>query len=640
MAHSIVIIGVGPRGTYALDFLSRVLVAYPLGRRVDVHLVEPGEMGPGSVYRTTQPGYLLMNTVASQLSASADEPVGPGDPFAPGPCMYRWLRAEGESIGPDDYPSRAAHGRYLTATLERICRRELPGVTIRRWPCRAIDIQPVAGRQRVVLDNGQPSIDADVVLLNTGHSAHGCVLQDGLAAFAADQAARGNHRIGFHRSAYPVEQRIAPLGPQVRLGVLGLGLTAIDAIIAATEGKGGRFERLADGRLVYRRSGDEPSIVAWSLPGLPPSARAVNQKGATFRHPARLLTPARVDALRVAAMARTGTRQLDFDRDVFPLVLREMEHAYYAALRGPDFAARYLAAAADDDDDLARARLLAEIEPGLRFSWAHLADPFAGRSFASKAELTAFLVGHMRQELVEAARGNLDGPYKAATDVLRDLRGNLRYAVEYGGLTAESHRAFDTGFWPLHNRIVAGPPAIRVEQLLALMAAGVLDLSFGPAPRLTVDGERGCYRLTPVAFPGESVEIDVLIDGRVQMPNVRTDRSPLIRALLGRGLVRPFTNTTHGVDYTPCGIDITEDHRVIGADGAASDRLSAMGILCEGPQLYTFVAAAPGVAARPFTEARDWALRVRRQLAQAEDAAAAAARGPTPVVDVRGHAHG
>lgn len=616
MGHSIAIIGVGPRGIYAIDFLTRMLSAYPLDERVDVHLVEPCEFGPGTVYRTTQPEYLLMNTISSQVTAFADERLGPLDPFEPGPAMHTWLQETGVTFGPDEYPSRAAHGRYLTAAFKALCSREIPRVKIHQWNCRAVDIQSVAGRHRITLEDGFAPIVADVVLLNTGHSTHASAMHDELSAFVAEQRQHGNQKIRFLPSIYPVERNIETLGPDVCLGILGLGLTAIDGITAATVGKGGRFERDAEGRLVYLPSGNEPRIVSWSLPGLPPSARAHNQKGATFRQPARFLTRQRIDALRNDALHRTGTRQLDFQSDVFPLLLLDMEYVYYTALRGQAFGARYLACA---EDSAARMQLLGEVPPESRFDWAHLAEPLAGRSFASKAEYTAFLKAFIREELAQASLGNIDGPYKAATDVLRDLRGNIRYAVEFGGLTAESHCWLDRVFWPLHNRIAAGPPASRLEELLALMEAGVLDISFGLAPSLTPCPEHGCFRLTTQAFPSDPCDIDVLIDGRIPQPNVRTDKSQLLGRLLGRGVVRPFTNTSNGRTYVPCGIDITEDNHVVGADGRVHDTIYAMGILCEGTQLYTFVAAAPGVGAKPLIEARNWAFQVRDHLRHLEE---------------------
>lgn len=614
--HSVAIIGIGPRGTYAIDFLTRILAAYPLDERVDVHLVEPHEFGAGNVYCTTQPEYLLMNTAASQLTAFADEKLGSLDPFEPGPSMHAWLQASGVALGPDEFPARAAHGRYLNAALKTICERALPRVTIHPWKCRALDLQSMDGRHQITLEEGFTPIMADVVLLTTGHSSHASAMHDKLSAFSAEQHRRGNKKIRFLPSIYPVERNIETLDADLCLGIVGLGLTFLDGLAAATVGKGGRFERDRLGQLVYHRSGNEPKIVSWSLKGLPPSARAHNQKGATFRQPAHFLTRPRIDALRAKALSRTGTRQLDFQRDVLPLLLLEMEYVYYNALCGRAFGARYLACA---EDSAARAQHIAEVEPGSRFHWDHLADPLAGRTFASKDEYTAVLKEKIREDIAEASLGNINGPYKAAADVLNDVQGNIRYAVEFAGLTAESHCWVDRVFWPLHHRIAAGPPSFRLEELLALMDAGVLDISFGPAPSLSTCPERGCFRLRTQAFPSAPCDIDVLIDGRIPLPNARTDGSHLLGRLLGRGIVRPFANTTHGRTYVPSGIDITEDNHVVGADGEVNDTIYAMGIPCEGTQCYTFVAATPGIGARPLVEARNWAFQVRDHLRQIEE---------------------
>ena len=50
----------------------------------------------------------------------------------------------------------------------------------------------------------------------------------------------------------------------------GIGLTFIDAVLSLTEGRGGTFERMPDGRLSYRASGGEPAtILPFSRSGLP-----------------------------------------------------------------------------------------------------------------------------------------------------------------------------------------------------------------------------------------------------------------------------------------------------------------------------------------------------------------------------------
>lgn len=601
MAHSIAIIGVGPRGVYALEHLTDLLLKSPLHAPLDIHLIEPGELGAGAVWRTDQPAFLLMNTISSQVTAFGDD----GD-AGRGPSMYEWLQKNGVSIGPDDYPSRADHGRYLTAALRDVIGRDVPHLTVHTHSCRAIDVLPEGGQHRVVLEKEHASMLVDVVLLATGHSDHSSREHDELAAFVKAQNELGFTKTGFLPSVYPVERGIGPLDETVRLGVLGLGLASIDAIIAATEGKGGVFESGSDGELVYHPSGKEPRIFAWSRSGLPLSARGINQKGATGRHTARVFTRARVDEMVAQAVEKTGAPQLSFKDDVLPVLIQEMEYVYYSVLREKYFAETWLAASPEE-----RVGLLSDVPAEDRFDWGALTMPLKHKVFKTKEEFRAFQLDKMREDIAEARKGNLHSPYKAACDVLRDLRGNLRRTYEFGALTADAHRRFDRQFWPIHNRIAVGPPLVRIQQLVALIEAGVLDIAWGENPKIAPCPERNCFTLSSWSFDSPSVDFDVLANGRVPQPNIQTDTSRLLTNLCAGGIIRPYENRSAGSTYVPCGIDITPHYNVIGADGRANRSIYALGILAEGPQLYTSVAASPGVGARALTDAQGWARDVR-----------------------------
>ena len=87
-------------------------------------------------------------------------------------------------------------------------------------------------------------------------------------------------------------------------------------------------------------------------------------------------------------------------------------------------------------------------------------------------------------------------PVKAAQEVLRILRDQLRSVIEFGGLSLESYIDFQSNVRGRINRLEAGPPPLRSQQLLALLDAGVARFPLGPNPdvRATDDG-RGI--LTP-----------------------------------------------------------------------------------------------------------------------------------------------
>ncbi len=72
--------------------------------------------------------------------------------------------------------------------------------------------------------------------------------------------------------------------------------------------------------------------------------------------------------------------------------------------------------------------------------------------------------------------GNVEGPLKAALDVMRDLRNELRQVFDYDGLSGESRREhLDHWYMPLNAFLSIGPPRVRIEQMIALIKASVLD---------------------------------------------------------------------------------------------------------------------------------------------------------------------
>ena len=57
-----------------------------------------------------------------------------------------------------------------------------------------------------------------------------------------------------------------------------------------------------------------------------------------------------------------------------------------------------------------------------------------------------------------------------------------RSVVEQGGLSFDSYLDFNADICSRIHRLVAGPPALRSRQMLALMDAGVVRMPYGPAP--------------------------------------------------------------------------------------------------------------------------------------------------------------
>jgi len=81
-------------------------------------------------------------------------------------------------------------------------------------------------------------------------------------------------------------------------------------------------------------------------------------------------------------------------------------------------------------------------------------------------------------------------PVKAAQEVLRILRDDIRSIIEFGGLSLESYVDFKHNVKGRINRLEAGPPLVRSQQLLALMDAGGGRAAVRSRPRAAHRSER------------------------------------------------------------------------------------------------------------------------------------------------------
>ncbi|SDC40581.1 FAD/NAD(P)-binding protein [Streptomyces prasinopilosus] len=608
------LVGAGPRGLSVLERLCANERAAPAHRTVTVHVVDPYRPGAGRVWRTEQPRLLLMNTVASQVTVFTDASVEMEGPVEPGPSLYEWARALGDGpggaalhdeavlaeargLGPDDYPSRAFYGRYLEDVFGRVVSGAPPHVRVRVHQARAVALgeRTAGGAQQVVLSDGGVLDGLDAVVLAQGH------VPTDVSPAQRQVSLRARARGLLHvLPANPADLDLSDVRSGETVLLRGLGLNFFDHMALLTVGRGGRFDRVG-GRLVYHPSGREPRIVAGSRRGIPYHARGANEKGAHGRQEPRLLTERAVAALRERAV--DGER-VYFGTDLWPLIAREVEGVYYGALlaaRGreaerEEFVGRYVSLPGGrvHTDGLLDAYRIA---PDERWDWDRILRPYGDREFADRAAFRHWLLEHLRKDVEEALAGNVSGPLKAALDMLRDLRNEVRLALDHGGLDGNSYRDEVEGWYtPLNAFLSIGPPVSRVEELIALLEAGVLDV-VGPDMRVRFDDAAGAFVAESGGAGGASVHARVLVEARLPEPDLRRTADPLLRRLLATGQCRPFRIPgACGTSYETGGLEVTErPYHLVDAHGRGHPRRFAYGVPTEAVHWVTAAGIRPGV---------------------------------------------
>jgi uncharacterized NAD(P)/FAD-binding protein YdhS len=602
LEHHIIIVGAGPRGTYCLRRVLLHLEKHPLKRPVNIHVIEKsGRFGGGGIHSVTQPDYLLLNTIGSQITAFGDDDETARASEAR-KTLHGYLVNQGLPIGPNDYPSRAQHGHYLAAMFNWAEENKPSGVSLHRHPASAVDIEPgPKDTQRVVLDNGETLV-ANEILLLTGHAENRIVPGSAVEAWAdfAQRQQAQKKNVSYLHLVYPISQKTHAIQPGETVYVIGMGLTAIDVLKTLTIGRGGKFQNGG-----YTASGNEPFIIIGSRLGLPYSARAHNQKSHQYK--GKLLTPQRIAELK------KNKSKVDFREDLLPLILQEMEYVYYSTLLGESFGQKLLACVSGNE----RERLVAANVPvAKRFSWEGLFNPFrhletetpAGQPwFSSLPSYVAFVLDYLRRDIAEAEKGNMTSPLKTAIDaVLRDLRDPLRSIVDRGGLTAASHRYFERGFNRANNRIAVGPPVSSTRELVILAEKGIVSFS-GPMPRLSMDEDRGSFVVESDQVAGSRRSVQHVLNGRIHGVDNKNDTSPLIQNLFRRKMIRNFVNQDETGVYELGGLDVTDDFHIIGAEGQAHPHICALGIPLEGKFWFNAADARPDVNSNAIGQLSQWA---------------------------------
>lgn len=500
---AVCVIGLGPRG---LALLQRLVANSKVPLRI--HAVDPFPPG-GRVWRTDQSGQLLMNTVAAQVT------VFPGET---GPSLHEWARhtvlfgqlgdfdpeiqAELRGINADTYASRRLAGHYLRWVFRRIVAAAPDTVNVTHHATAAVALwDEPDGRQSVLLETGDRLSGMDAVALAIGHyPVTPAKPEQELAAFAIE------HELTYILPANPADVDLSMVRPGEPTLLRGLGLCFFDYLALLTTGRGGRFVT-RDGVLCYEPSGLEPRLYAGSPRGVPYQSRAVKQKNVHDRLP---------------LAAETAS-------DSWPLIAKEVETAYYTAqlsLSKCDcvadrFRREFLAVPWRDRNEDAVLRMFG-FSARQRWDWESLAQPCERLTFDDPAAFREWLIGYLESDVRSA-------PINSAMELLWDLRDGFDAPV------SRSHEHdLDPWYSPTNAFLSIGPPVQRVEQMLALIRAGILEL-IGPGLTVGTRPEIPAFAAESPQVAGSLRLVTAMIEARLHAADLSRAADPMLRWLANNG---------------------------------------------------------------------------------------------------------
>ncbi len=527
-------------------------------------------------------------------------------------------RDELAKLRPESHPSRALYGEYLSWFLQRAI-AELPdSVTVVHHEARATAVERIDGRERITLDRGEATtgntVTVDAVIAATGWLPRAASRSD--VALAAGVEARPD--LTWVRQGSPVEQDLSEVGPGEHAIVRGLGMGFFDTVTLLTLGRGGRYVHAPEtpGGLRYVASGNEPVLHVTSRRGVPFRAKS-RYNALPPRAEQRLLRE--VDWQQVP-------RPINFDTALWPRIVGDafLAHAETLARVKPNALTTATDATPGDPDP---SRALAGIEEAIRKAIAPTASGTAAPNlgdvvdavstavaafipaaedrldlageitpvndtFATPNAFTAWVAERVADDLREVDLG-IDSPVKAGLWSVSSARGFAAQVGTLGGFDSESRENGLALLTALGGMVGSGPPAFRNNELLALVAAGIVRF-IGPDASLSVD-DRG-FVASSHAVTGSEVTARVLIDSWMQFHDARASEDPFTVSLLTAGRARVFSIASRtGAAAATGGIDIDEaTGRIIGADGTPDEAVHFAGIPVDDTLHGTVISPMPG----------------------------------------------
>ncbi|MFC4761277.1 FAD/NAD(P)-binding protein [Fructobacillus durionis] len=544
----IALIGAGPRN---LAILGRLLFTIDPKIEVVIDLFDPSTIG-GRVWDPFLKNNhtFLMNTYANQVTLFDDYELLDHEVPIARPNLLTWAQTVAfdylsdhpeypsayrdevlSLISANTFSSRGLFGVYAAWYFEELQAACPKNVSIAFHQKEVVDLHKGTRRFKLKTADGRTA-RYDRVVLAPGHIDNQLnEKQSDLMDFAK------NKGLVYFPASHPAENDFTKIKGDDSVLIEGLGLSFFDVLLSLTAGKGGTFITNRDGSLTYRPSGREPKIVAGSFNGLPPRSKGVNQKEASQLYQPRFFT-----LPHLKEVALENDRTLPFD--TFMTILKQ-ELTY-----------KFLFNQIQQTDlpfDSSKTNIIHFIQnpkhwPLLNkvfdlnietdINWDDKIFPALKWTHENYRQN---LENHLENDIISAQLGNDWSPLTGSYDLLRDLRDIVRTLYNDGYFTDDGYAKMLTAFRYFDNQLSAGPPIIRMRQLLALIQAGIITIA-GPGYKTGHNDQR----FTATDNFGDHYEGTCLIEARLSTIDFRIAKSPLIRSLAKQGLIQSNNEIPNG----------------------------------------------------------------------------------------------
>lgn len=513
------IVGCGPRGLSALESVyTQAALKNKISLLQTTIFDQTNQLGNGPIYDLEQPNSNWLNVSERGLTIPGRAPIIYKELNIPLFPSYQEWRGYNEIEDKTDYfPLRSVLGQYLNERFNSIAKVLVENNLLKIISERviAIDYQK---KKFIINTENNGSYYSDEAVLTIGHQPTSFDEQ------IEDWTTQVQNKKGLTllQNPYPVEEVIKATNNENSIGLRGFGLAMIDVVRAITEGKGGNFKTVdkSTRKMVYQPSRTNPiKIVPFSLDGLPMTPKPLNKRVDNWFIPSKEELDTFSNNLQIAIKkVKDLTKGRFVIKAIAPIIVRKFlnlkDQAYTHELSSKELS------------DIVN-------------TWLENKN-FKHRLIVSK-DMNA-------QKSLEKYIGMATGQSKISLD----------YCIGQVWRHCQPIMYKELSFTELDENIIVelikrderlkrysyGPPVDSLQQLLALVGEGTLNLDFVDNPEITVSNFGWVFKKN-----NKTITTKIMVDTVLDSPKLMKVESPIIKSLLNDSLVEPVHNelaiTTH-----------------------------------------------------------------------------------------------
>ena len=522
------IIGMGPRGLYALENL--LIHCAEKTKELKILIFETSNTpGAGMVWHPKQSDSNWMNITERALEELTTRPtINYGNiTLNSFPSYHDWCRFSQDDMQPDSFPSRKKLGEYLNERFDSIAQAFKNVNTFEIVQSKIIDIN--LDDRTLIISSENESYKCDDVLLTIGHQP----TEQSEQIREWEKYSIKNKYSKVYEDPYPMSQFDSiKNGRGFQIAIRGFGLAMIDIMRFIAINNFGNFKVIDTATLetVYYKVEDQDlKLVPFSLDGLPMAPKPLNKNIDDWYKPQAIELKYFKTEIESFAQTPKEADSINFlKQPIAKITARIFLSLNEKALK----------------HDLSESEIEAIVVQ-------YLDDADYKHELLQDGNISTY-------NLIKAYINMALGEIPVSLDyclgqVWRHCQPTLYKAFSYATLDHEIIEQV-ISLDERSKRYSYGPPIQSMQQILALVDANVLTLDFVNNPEISLI-DKG-WRLKNKN--DETINCHIMINSVLDSPKLLEVNSPIVKNLLQNDLIQPIHNAL-GIDTLPNGLVISSE---------------------------------------------------------------------------------